>query len=222
MSSVSSSQPFTPSSLSANALQQQAPSPKRLSSTASRRPDIYSRNLQRAAKSEMSLSAMSFLFSALVQQVQKSVTGIPELERKLSDHGYRIGQRCLELYSYRDLKNRKRETRLLGILQWIYTTLWKNLFGKTADTLEKSREANDEYMLIDNDPAINKFISVPKEMQALNCAAFVAGVIEGCMDSSLFPCKVTAHSVATEQQPNRTVFLVKLASSVLEREEFLG
>lgn len=164
---------------------------------------------------------MSFLFSELVQQVQKSVTGIPELERKLSDHGYRIGQRCLELYTYRELKNKKRETRLLAILQWIYTTLWKNLFGKSADTLEKSREAKDEYMLIDNDPMINRYISVPREMQALNCAAFVAGIVEGCMDGSVFPCKVTAHSVATEQFPNRTVFLVKLDASVLEREEYL-
>lgn len=164
---------------------------------------------------------MSFLFSALVQQVQKNVTGIPELERKLSNHGYRIGQRCLELYTYRDIKNRKRETRLLGILQWIYTVLWKNLFGRTADTLEKSREAEEEYMLIDNDPIINKFISVPKELQALNCGAFVAGIIEGCMDNSLFPCRVTAHSVATDQFPNRTVFLVKLEASVLEREIYL-
>lgn len=169
----------------------------------------------------MSLSAMSFLFSALVQQIQKSVTGIPDLERKLSDHGYRIGQRCLELYVYRDLKHKKRQTRLLEILQWTYTTLWKNLFGKSADTLEKSREANDEYMLIDNDPSINKFISIPKEMQALNCAAFVAGIIEGCMDGALFPCKVTAHSVATDATPNRTVFLIKLDASVLEREEYL-
>lgn len=216
-------QPFATAHLSPNAPRPQTLINHRLSSsTSSKRPDIYARNLQRAAKSESSLSAMSFLFSALVQQVQKSVTGIPELERKLSDHGYRIGQRCLELYTYRDIKNRKRETRLLGILQWVYTILWKNLFGKTADSLEKSREANDEYMISDNDPIINKFISVPKEMQALNCAAFVAGVVEGCMDGSLFPCKVTAHSVPTDQFPNRTVFLVKLEQSVLDREDYLG
>ncbi|CCG82144.1 putative Pantothenate kinase [Taphrina deformans PYCC 5710] len=180
MSTSSPIQPFTTSQLSPNTTRPQLAANRRGSSISGRRPDIYSRNLLRAAKSEASLSAMSFLFSALVQQVQKNVKGIPELERKLSDHGYRIGQRCLELYTYRDIKNKKRETRLLGILQWIYTVLWKNLFGKTADTLEKSREANDEYMLIDNDPTINKFISVPKEMQALNCAAFVAGIIEGC------------------------------------------
>lgn len=218
MSNSTPVRPFDSSSLSVHApttLQ------RRASSFSGRKPDIYARNLQKVSKTEMSMSAMSFIFSALVQQVQKSVSGIPELERKLSDHGYRIGQRSLELYVCRDVKNRKRETRLLGVLQWIYTVLWRNLFGKTADTLEKSREANDEYMLIDNDPMINKFISVPREMQALNCAAFVAGIIEGCMDGSLFPCRVTAHSVATEQYSNRTVFLVKLDPLVLEREEYL-
>lgn len=222
MNEGSSIQPFHPSQLSPDVSRPRLQSLTRHSTTSGKKPDIYARNLQRAVKSEYSLSAMSFLFSALVQQVQKDVKGIPELERKLSDHGYRIGQRCLELYTYRDLKNRKRETRLLGILQWIYTILWKNLFGKTADTLEKSREADDEYMLIDNEPVINKFISVPKEMQALNCAAFVAGIVEACMDGQMFTCKVTAHSVATEQYPKRTVFLVKLDKSVLEREEYLG
>jgi hypothetical protein len=57
--------------------------------------------------------------------------------------GYRVGQRVLELIVWRE-KNSRRETRILGILQFVHTTVWKTLFGKAADALEKSREADDE------------------------------------------------------------------------------
>jgi hypothetical protein len=57
--------------------------------------------------------------------------------------GYRVGQRVLELIVWRE-KNSRRETRILGILQFIHTTVWKTLFGKAADALEKSRESDDE------------------------------------------------------------------------------
>jgi hypothetical protein len=32
----------------------------------------------------------------------------------------------------------------LGVLQFIHTVIWKTLFGKPADSLEKSREHDDE------------------------------------------------------------------------------
>jgi hypothetical protein len=57
--------------------------------------------------------------------------------------GYRVGQRVLELIVWRE-KNSRRETRILGILQFIHTVIWKTLFGKPADSLEKSREHDDE------------------------------------------------------------------------------
>ncbi len=37
-------------------------------------------------------------------------------------------------------------------------------------------------MIIDNDPLISRFISTPKELSALNCAAFYCGIIEGILD----------------------------------------
>lgn len=41
-------------------------------------------------------------------------------------------------------------------------------------------------MIIDQLPLTNKFISVPKEMSALNCAAFIAGVVKGVLDATNF------------------------------------
>lgn len=128
----------------------------------------------------------------------------------------------MELLLYREGRSAKRETRLLGILQFAAQTLWRHLFGKPADGLEKSRENENEYMLIDNEPVSNKYISVPREMNQLNCAAFVAGIIEAVLDGSVFPCRVTAHSVPTDHFPQKTVFLIKFEESVLERESVLG
>ena len=41
-------------------------------------------------------------------------------------------------------------------------------------------------MIIDEMPITNKFVSVPKEMGSLNCAAFVAGVVKGVLDATNF------------------------------------
>ena len=78
-------------------------------------------------------------------------------------------------------------------------------------------------MIYDNEPLVNQFISVPKEMNQLNCAAFVAGIVEGVCDGAGFPSKVTAHTVAEgEMWPGKTVFLLKFRDEVVEREAFLG
>ena len=59
-----------------------------------------------------------------------------ELERKLADVGFDVGVRMLELLVHRE-KAGKRENRILGILSFLHTNVWKNLFGKTADSLER-------------------------------------------------------------------------------------
>jgi len=188
----------------------------------SSRKSIYDRHLNRSQRSELSKASFAFLFGEMVQYAQKRVNGIADLEKKLNLHGYSIGQRLLELLLWREGRSAKRETRILGILQFITTTVYRSIFNKPADGLEKSRDNEDEYMLIDNDPMVNSYISVPKEMSQLNCAAFVAGIIEAVLDGCLFPGRVTAHSVPTEQLPAKTVFLIKFDDSVIERESVLG
>lgn len=81
-------------------------------------------------------------------------------------------------------------------------------------------------MITDNAPLVNEFISVPKEMNQLNCAAFVAGIVEGVCDASGMPARVSTHSVGLqngeqEMWPGKTVFLVKFQPEVLEREAYL-
>lgn len=54
-----------------------------------------------------------------------------------------MGVRMLELLVWRE-KNLRRETRVVGILSFIHTTVFRALFGKPADSLERSNEREDE------------------------------------------------------------------------------
>ena len=46
-------------------------------------------------------------------------------------------------------------------------------------------------MISDTDLFVNRFISVPKDMGQLNCAAFVAGIVRGALDRSRISCKAS-------------------------------
>jgi len=94
-------------------------------------------------------------------------------------------------------------------------------------------------MIIDNDPLIERHISVPRDMSQLSCSSFTAGIVEAVLDGLSFvsviffqkfesslnialkPARVTAHNTPNVQFPNRTTILIKLEKSVLEREELL-
>mmetsp|Transcript_1428 Transcript_1428/g.2179 ORF Transcript_1428/g.2179 Transcript_1428/m.2179 type:complete len:129 (+) Transcript_1428:426-812(+) len=126
----------------------------------------------------------------------------------------------LEVLSYREKGNR-REIRLQGILQFINTNVWRCLFGKSADSLEIYND--DEYVLSDRSLLVNRFISVPKDLGDLNCAAFVAGVVKGVLEDAGFSAEVSAYyTVAEGQARPRTNILMKFAPEVLEREQRLG
>jgi hypothetical protein len=129
------------------------------------RPNIYDRPLNKTRTAEVSASAFAFLFSETVQYMQKRVSGINDLERRyaqtitpctgltisqsLNTLGYRIGTRVLELMTWRTesaSKAPKREIRFLPVLMSIHTNVWKAVFGKPADAIEKSVQNEDECM----------------------------------------------------------------------------
>jgi len=142
----------------------------------------------------------------------------------LNTLGYRIGTRELELMLWRtegSSKTPKREIKLLSVLMMIHTQVWKAVFGKHADAIERSVENPDEYMIIDNDPPIERHISVPRDMSQLSCSSFTAGIVEAVLDGLSFPARVTAHNTPNSQFPRRTTILIKLEKVVLEREELL-
>ena len=173
------------------------------------------RPLPMRGKTEVSLSAFAFLFSELIQYTQQRVNTADELERKLEEVGLGIGHRALELGCLRE-KSSRRETRMLGILQFITSVVWKMLFGnaaKDAVSLEKSIEQEDEFMIVEKQPLVTTYIS----SAPCSCAAFVAGIVRGVLEGAQFPARVTAHD-----EEGRTVILIKFAPEVLDRENRLS
>jgi trafficking protein particle complex subunit 5 len=138
-----------------------------------------------------------------------------------------LGHKVLELQCWREKQGKgdgKRFTRLIDILTFISSSVWKNLFGKAADSLERSTQAEDEYMIMDAEPVTNTFISVPPDMGNLNCAAYIAGIVAGILDSAGFPATVTAVTSRPEDGSTKdsTVFLIKFSEEVMDREQRLG
>jgi len=41
-------------------------------------------------------------------------------------------------------------------------------------------------MIIDNDPALERHISVPRDMSQLSCSSFTAGIVEAVLDGLSF------------------------------------
>ena len=135
----------------------------------------------------------------------------------------------------------------MNILQFVSTQVWKGLFGKVADSLERSIDHADEFMIIDHEPLTSTFVSVPQDFGQLSVDAYISGIIAGVLDGAGFSARVTAHSVKLEDtelaalaannagtmsssssssnnkdllppRREKAVFLVKFSSEVLERD----
>ncbi|KAF2838193.1 TRAPP I complex [Patellaria atrata CBS 101060] len=190
---------------------------------------IYDRNINRSKTAELSRAAFAYLFIEMIGYAQRRVKGVADLEKRLNEAGQPLGHRLLPLLLHRLPSPPPRPTRILPLLQFITTTLWRHLFGRPADTLERSAANAAEYMISDNEPLVSQYISVPREMGNFNAGAFVAGVIEGvCVGAGFEVEGVTAHGVAEQgggeggMWPGKTVFLIRFCAGVLEREEGLG
>ncbi|KAM3423494.1 Trafficking protein particle complex subunit [Cercospora zeina] len=189
----------------------------------SSRKSIYDRNLNRTKATETSLASFAYLFNTLITYHHAKSGSVSEIETRLNRAGYPIGIKMLDLVLYRQPpRTAARPTRMLDLLQFIHGALWRALFHRSADALEQSNTKKNEYMIVDNEPVVNTFISIPKEMSQLNCAAFVAGIIEGVCDAAGFGTEgVTAHwaGEGDEMWPGKTIFLLRFKDSVMERED---
>ncbi|KAF7686416.1 hypothetical protein HF521_015778 [Silurus meridionalis] len=166
---------------------------------------VLERSLSRP-RTEVSLSAFALLFSEMVQYCQSRVYSVSELQARLADMGRGVGASLLDLVVLRE-KNGKRETKVLNILLFIK--------AREADKLEQANDDDKTYYIIEKEPLVNSFISVPKENSTLNCAAFTAGMVEAFLTHSGFPAKVTAH------WHKGTTLMIKFDEAVIARDKQL-
>lgn len=179
--------------------------------TNSKTVNILDRPLSKG-KYEVNISSYGFLFSEIVQYCQSRVFTVAELQDKLASFGEKIGLRIIDTLTIRE-RGFRRDTRLLNVLMFIRSNLWKTLFGREADKLEHANDDVGTYYIIEKESLVNRFISVPKDKGSLNCASFTAGILEGILNGCGFPATVTVH------WHKGTTFLIKFDDSVLEREK---
>ncbi|CDO94246.1 unnamed protein product [Kluyveromyces dobzhanskii CBS 2104] len=178
---------------------------------------IYDQTLISKDK-KVSLSAYTFLFQSVVSYYRDSSKNVQEIERKLNSSGYTIGTRLTEILNFRDsipnktgLTNmesvagtiasmKRRNLKILETLQYIHLTVWQYLFSRPSNDLVKSSERENEFMIIDNEPAISQFI----QHTSVQCESFTCGIIEGFLDMAGFPCHVSSHFVEEAGFSNRT------------------
>jgi hypothetical protein len=161
--------------------------------------------------SQVSLSAFAFLFAELVRDAQERVASVAELESELTDLGYDLGWRLLELVSWRD-RGGRRETKVAQFLGMVSTTVWKAVFGRAADGVQFiQRDA--QFFIRDSDPITNRFFSTEEQSSyksGLNLAAFSAGILKGMLHAAGFPGDVEAHAYRpSPSEPMITALLVK-------------
>jgi len=120
----------------------------------------------------------------------------------------------------------------MNVLQFVSANVWKSLFGKPADSLERSIDHADEFMIVDYEPLTSTYVSVPSDLGQLSVDAFLSGIVAGVLDGAGFSARVTAHSVTLEEgetsygssnsslppRRDKAVFLVKFSPEVLKRD----
>ena len=139
------------------------------------------------SRSEVSLSMFSLLFSELVTLALNTEQDGRHLEEKLHSIGKSIGERCLGLLHLRDRPYR-RETSANSCLQFIATSVWRQLYGRPAEI--HTTDQPSELYLVDRGMLLNKFISISpeaaKEGNMVNCSSLAAGIVEGMMQLAGF------------------------------------
>lgn len=118
-------------------------------------------------------------------------------------------------------KMKRRDLKIIDILQFIHGTVWSYLFGHVSNDLMKSQENDTEYRIIDNEPQWTQFISGSKRNQVHyeSCNYMLCGLIQGYLYESGFPCNVTAHWQPIDQYPQRIVFVIQFQQEVMTREQ---
>ncbi|RNA38498.1 Trafficking particle complex subunit 5 [Brachionus plicatilis] len=137
-------------------------------------------------RGEINLSTYAFLIAEMVIYSNKQSNDITDFKSRMAEFGRFIGVRLLDLTYYRD-RNNKREVKFLEQMNFIKKYVWKSIYGKEADKLERDYSDPLIYYIMEKDPIINKFL--PNDRLNFSCAYLNAGIIEAILNESNFPCK---------------------------------
>ncbi|XP_067928670.1 trafficking protein particle complex subunit 5-like [Watersipora subatra] len=160
-------------------------------STGGRKASILDRPLSKS-KAEINVATFAFLFSEMVSYCEKRASTVSDLNGRLHALGYEVGTKILDVNYIRE-KGYKREINLQKMLTFIKTSIWRSLFGREADGLNQDQKDQNVYYILEKEPLVNNFFSMPKDRQNVQCTSFTAGIIEAFLIGSNYNAKVSAH-----------------------------
>ena len=174
---------------------------------------IYDKNLK-MIRPEINLSTYSFLLSEIIQHFLEKKISTEEIEIELEKLGENIGPRVLELISFRE-KSYKHEIKHVEMLKFIHSNVWKLLFGRNADSLEKAKDSEGEYMIKDYNLPFIKYISE----QRFSLASLMCGILKSILVCAGFDCKLNYY-LTEEGSEKKTlvVFIIEFSKDVLKKE----
>uniref|UniRef100_A0AC35TRZ0 Trafficking protein particle complex subunit 5 n=1 Tax=Rhabditophanes sp. KR3021 TaxID=114890 RepID=A0AC35TRZ0_9BILA len=143
-------------------------------------------------RSKISTTSYVFLFAEIVKYAQHKSKDTNDFQEILSNFGKFVGRKCHDSIYLKE-KGQKRDNKFHSVLLYIKGPMWKSLWGKEVDKVERSNEEPCKYFFFEKEPIINTYISQLKDKTDVNCAVFNAGIIEAVLTEMNFPCKVTAH-----------------------------
>ncbi len=100
------------------------------------RPSNLDKTIAKSKGNDIHLSTFAFLISEMVQYSNKRSANLTEFQMKMLELGRSIGVRLLELTYYRERKD-KRETKYIEQLNFIKKHVWKSIYNKEAESVER-------------------------------------------------------------------------------------
>lgn len=101
--------------------------------------------------------------------------------------------------------NNLKHLSFITLLQFIQDTVWKYMFGKKADDIQKINEDDSSYAIIDNEPLIASLVLPAKFNE------FICGIIKGVVESANYKCEsVNTQILEDKKYSNKSAYIIKL------------
>lgn len=101
--------------------------------------------------------------------------------------------------------NNLKHLSFITLLQFIQDIVWKYMFGKKADDIQKINEDDSSYAIIDNEPLIASLVLPAKVNE------FICGIIKGVVESANYKCEsVNTQILEDKKYSNKSAYIIKL------------